>query len=470
MSKAPTVRHDYLPAQRTAAKWPVLARRATTLLLLTAGTLAVAQVARRLWAHPRPATALARPAPGSGFQVVALPLPANTAAPTAGTNGTGPAATDRAPARTPLHRHELRVRAGDSLARIFSRLHLPPATLHHIMQLGRPVRALRALHPGDRLRFETDDQGRLVRLTHMPDRFHRLVVTWDEGGFQARNQVRTADRTLHLASATIDQSLFLAGHRAGLSDRLIMELAGIFGWDIDFALDIRRGDRFAVLYEDLHLDGERIGSGHIVAAEFTNQGHTYRAIRYTDPSGRTDYYSPEGRSLRRAFLRTPVAFTRISSRFSLGRWHPILHRMRAHKGVDYAAPIGTPVKATGDGKVIWRGRKGGYGNTLILRHGSRYTTVYAHLSRFARGIHTGSHVRQGQVIAYVGMTGLATGPHLHYEFRIDGVHHNPLTVKLPQARPLPRRYRADFRRHARALLAKLDLMRRSPTRLAATEE
>ena len=205
-----------------------------------------------------------------------------------------------------------------------------------------------------------------------------------------------------------------------------MELAGIFGWDIYFALNIRRGDHFTVVYDQLYLDGKKIGNGDILAAEFVNQGQVYRAVRYEKPNGTADYYTPDGNSMRKEFLRTPVAFTRISSRFSLGRYHPILNRIRAHKGVDYAAPTGTPIKATGDGRVAFRGRKGGYGNVVILDHGRGYSTLYGHMSRFARGERVGTRVHQGQVIGYVGSTGMATGPHLHFEVRADGVTTDPV--------------------------------------------
>jgi murein DD-endopeptidase MepM/ murein hydrolase activator NlpD len=240
---------------------------------------------------------------------------------------------------------------------------------------------------------------------------------------------------------------------------MTMELAGIFGWDIDFALDIRKGDQFTVLYEELYLDGERIGNGDILAAEFINQGRRYQAVRYTDAGGKTDFYSLDGKSMRKAFLRTPVEFSRISSGFSLGRKHPILNKIRAHKGVDYAAATGTPIKATSNGKIVHRGKKGGYGNTIIIQHGTKYSTLYAHMSKFRGGLKTGSHVKQGQVIGYIGSSGLATGPHLHYEFRVDGVHRDPLKVKLPGSEPLDSKYLADFSRKAESLLAQLDLVR-----------
>jgi murein DD-endopeptidase MepM/ murein hydrolase activator NlpD len=242
---------------------------------------------------------------------------------------------------------------------------------------------------------------------------------------------------------------------------MIMELAAIFGWDIDFALDIRRGDHFTVVYQEYYLEGKKVRDGDILAAEFTNQGKSYRAIRYVDADGNAGFYTPEGLSLRKAFLRTPVKFSRISSRFTLHRKHPILNRIRAHKGVDYAAPRGTPIRATGDGKVVFRGRKGGYGRTIVIQHGSKYSTLYGHMSRYNGKVKLGRRVRQGQVIGYVGSSGLATGPHLHYEFRIDGVHRNPLTVKLPVAEPIAKRYRDDFQKLATPLIAQLELLTRS---------
>ncbi|HKJ77578.1 MAG TPA: peptidoglycan DD-metalloendopeptidase family protein, partial [Gammaproteobacteria bacterium] len=273
-------------------------------------------------------------------------------------------------------------------------------------------------------------------------------------------------RTAH-ATGTIETSLFEAGREAGLSDRTIMELAYIFGWDVDFALDIRAGDRFTILYEEQFLDGEKLRNGPILAAEFINRGRVVRAVRFTDPSGHTDYYSPEGRSMRKAFLRSPVDFRRISSRFQRERFHPVLGKKRPHRGVDYAANVGTPIKASGDGKIVFRGWKGGYGRAVILRHGGRYTTLYGHMSRFRGGLRTGSRVKQGQVIGYVGASGLATGPHLHYEFRVNGVHRDPLKVELPKAEPIRKAYRDDFRQASKPLLAQLEVLQR--TRVALEE-
>jgi murein DD-endopeptidase MepM/ murein hydrolase activator NlpD len=221
-------------------------------------------------------------------------------------------------------------------------------------------------------------------------------------------------------------------------------------------LDIQPGDSFTVTYEEMSQDGKYIKDGPVSAALFVNQGREYRAIRYVDPSGVARYYSPDGLSMQRAFLRTPVEFTRISSRFNPRRRHPVLNTLRAHKGVDYAAPIGTPVRAAGDGRVVFAGQKGGYGNVLEIAHTRGVVTVYGHLSRFGKGVRTGSRVAQGSVVAYVGRSGLATGPHLHYEYRVNGVHKNPQTVSLPSAAPIDPAWRADFEARAALALAGLE--------------
>jgi murein DD-endopeptidase MepM/ murein hydrolase activator NlpD len=354
---------------------------------------------------------------------------------------------------------EVSVKSGDSIAGIFSRLGISAQELHALLEQGGATHNLKKIYPGQTLRVVAGEDSKLVKLSYPIDQLSTLEVTRTEAGFDVSTLTRTPDFQTRNASGVIDSSLFLAGNKAGLSDSLTMELAGIFAWDIDFVLDIRKGDRFTVLYEQMSLDGETIGNGTILAAEFNNRGKRYQAIRYTDAGGKTDYYSLDGKSMRKAFLRTPVEFSRISSGFSLGRKHPILNKIRAHKGVDYAASRGTPVKATGDGKIVLRGKKGGYGNTVILQHGSKYSTLYAHLSKYKGGLKNGSRVRQGDVIGYVGSSGLATGPHLHYEFRVNGVHRDPLRVKLPGADPLNKKYRDDFHTKAEALLAQLDLVR-----------
>ena len=361
---------------------------------------------------------------------------------------------------------QVTVRSGDSLARIFAKQGLQPQDLHTIITLGGEAKELARIHPGDTLEFCRNSEGELLELIYSKDELHGLRFQRSGNGFVIKAIDRQPEQRIASANAVIDSSLFLAAQKAQLSDNVTMKLAGIFGWDIDFALDIRKGDSFSVLYEELFLDGQKIDDGKILAAEFVNNGKVYRAVRYQDAKGRTDYYSPSGRSMRKTFFRTPVAFSRISSGFSLGRKHPVLNRIRAHKGVDYAAPQGTPVKATANGKIIYRGRKGGYGKVVIIQHGSSYSTLYAHLSRFVRGQANGSRVRQGQVIGYVGKTGLATGPHLHYEFRVNGTHRNPLTVKLPTAAPLDEEFMADFEEHSQSLLAQLEQIRADATQVA----
>jgi len=276
-----------------------------------------------------------------------------------------------------------------------------------------------------------------------------------DGKFYKETILRKPEINVAYGEGVIDSSLFLAGQKAGLSQSQIMELANIFGWDIDFILDIRSGDRFNFTYEELYLDGEKYKNGRILAANFINRDRELSAVLYRQKNGVSNYFTPEGKSMRKAFIRTPVDFARISSHFNLRRKHPVLHKIRAHKGTDYAAARGTPIKATGDGKVIHIGRKGGYGKAIILQHGQKFTTLYAHMSKYAKGIRTGKRVKQGQVIGYIGSTGLASGPHLHYEFRVNGVHKNSLKVKLPHATPVPKGERARFEQQTRNYLAQL---------------
>ena len=389
----------------------------------------------------------------------ANPAPDASATPSVASGTTAPVDTE-APA-TPAPAHRVTVNSGDSLYLIFKRLGLPQRDLA-LMTGSKPLKKkLARIAPGQEIEFYVDTQSRLTRLVHQLDRLRSLHVSRDGDAFTFEEVVEPPEVAVAAAAGVIDSSLFVAGQRAGLSDNVIMQMAEIFGWDVDFALDIRPGDRFVLIYEKQFKDGEEIGEGPIIAAEFTNRGRRIRAVRYVDPTGHAGYFSEDGRSMRKAFLRTPVDFTRISSRFSSSRRHPVLHKVRAHRGVDYAAPRGTIVKASGDGKVVFAGRKGGYGRTVILRHGSTYTTLYAHLSRFPKGIRPGKRVEQGQTIGYVGSTGLSTGPHLHYEFRVRGTHRDPLKVELPQAEPLAQEYMADFREKAKPLLARLDLVGRT---------
>ncbi len=323
----------------------------------------------------------------------------------------------------------------DTLGSIFKRMALDPADLAAIRQLPGIRQSLDYLKPGDAIQV-TQSEGSVKELTRKVSETKTLHVVRDEAGFAAKvteNPVQTHIRT---ASATIDSSLFQAAESAQISDLVALKLANMFAWDIDFVLDIREGDRFTAVYEQIYQDGKYLRDGDVLAAEFVNGGKVYRAVRFIDETGAIGYYSPEGKPMRKAFLRAPVEFTRVSSVFNPHRLHPILNLIRGHMGTDYAAPIGTPVHAAGDGRVAFEGVRGGYGNAILLSHSNEIQTLYGHMSRFARDIHLGSHVQQGQIIGYVGMTGLATGPHLHYEYLMNGVHKDPQTVKLPGAEPL----------------------------------
>lgn len=350
------------------------------------------------------------------------------------------------------------VRKGQTLSDIFDKEGFGNSDALAIVALGGDAANLKTLRAGEKLSFRKTDDDKLDELNYEFDETHTLQVRRTDKGFEALTIEAEIERRQASISGVINSSLFAAAQQAGLSNRLVMELADIFGYDIDFALDLRDGDRFSVVYDQLYKNGERLRDGDIAAAEFVNQGHVYRAMRYQDADGNATYYTPNGDSLRKAFIRTPVDFARISSGFSLGRLHPILNIIRAHKGVDYAAATGTPVHATGDGKVEFVGTKSGFGKVVVLQHGKQYETVYGHLSRFRSGLRSGAKVRQGQIIGYVGMTGLATAPHLHYEFRINGVHKNPVTVALPRANPLPRSVVAQWRTNNEQVLAKLDAL------------
>ena len=357
------------------------------------------------------------------------------------------------------NRTTVAVKKGDTLSSIFNRLDIYPE-LPRILKLGKDVRRLKTIYPGQKLHFTLSGK-KIDHLEFELNQTTSLNLYRDGNSFAVEELNQKPERILKVASGSISSSLFLAGRKSGMSDLLIMDLARIYDWDIDFALDIRRGDTFTVLYEKLYLDDEEVGDGNIVAAEFVNNGNTYRAYRYTDQNNNTEYYSPDGKSLRKSFLRTPVNLAYVSSHFNPRRLHPILNIFRAHKGVDYAAATGTPIMATGAGRVIYRGTKGQYGKTIVLRHGNMYTTLYAHMSRYARGTSVGSLVKQGQTIGYVGRTGLATGPHLHYEFRVNGVHRNPLKIKLPSTKPLPNSELVRFRATIQPLVAQLDLFRQN---------
>ena len=357
---------------------------------------------------------------------------------------------------------------GDTLSTVFAKVGLSPATMHAVLSSSQEAKQFSRLRIGQTLEFKLTEQGDLASLRSKLNSLETLALEKRADGYAfKKEQIKPEVGTVY-ARGEIDSSLFLAARRAGLSHNLTMDLANVFGYDIDFALDIRKGDSFEVLYEEKTVDGERVGTGNILAARFTNRGKTYSAVRYTNKDGATSYYNADGTSMRKAFIRTPVDFARISSRFSNGRKHPILNKIRAHKGVDYAAPRGTPIKSAGDGKVLLAGRKGGYGNTVIIQHGQRYRTLYAHMQGFAKGVRNGSSVKQGQIIGYIGTTGLSTGPHLHYEFQVDGVHVDPLGLKLPMADPIAKNEKQRFMQLSQPLMARMD--EEKATMLALNQE
>ncbi|HSX89377.1 MAG TPA: peptidoglycan DD-metalloendopeptidase family protein [Pseudomonas sp.] len=345
---------------------------------------------------------------------------------------------------------------GDTLSTVFDRVGLSATTLHEVLKSSKDAKQFSRLKVGQTLAFQLDQEGQLESLRTKLSDLESISLTKNDNGYAFKRELVKPDVKNAYIRGVINSSLFLSAKRAGLSHGLTMDLANIFGYDIDFALDIREGDEFELIYEEKMVNGKRVGTGDILSARFTNRGKTFTAVRYTNKQGNTSYYSADGNSMRKAFIRTPVDFARISSRFSMGRRHPVLNKIRAHKGVDYAAPRGTPIKAAGDGKVTLAGRHGGYGNAVIIQHGQRYRTLYAHMNGFAKGIRSGSSVKQGQIIGYIGTTGLSTGPHLHYEFQVNGVHVDPLSLKLPMADPIARNEKARFMQLSTPLMARMD--------------
>jgi len=345
------------------------------------------------------------------------------------------------------------VRRGDTMELIFRRLGLSPRLLHDIVNLDANGKTLVDLRPGDEIAFDLAEDGAFRALKTEFDDERWLFIEQDEVGLASRLETRALESRIVEVEAEIDSSLFNAGKQAGLSDNMILRLAGIFGWDIDFALDIRRGDRFALVFEEVWRDGEFLRQGDILAARFINQGDSFEAVRFDAGDG-PDFYDPEGRPMRKAFLRAPINFSRVSSNFNPRRLHPVTRRVRPHNGTDYAAPTGTPVWAAGDGTVIEAGYSAANGNYIFLKHGNHIVTRYLHLSK--KLVKRGDRVRQGQTIGRVGSTGLATGPHLHYEFLVHDRHRDPRRVDLPEATPLPGAVLPEFQAATAELFTRLD--------------
>jgi murein DD-endopeptidase MepM/ murein hydrolase activator NlpD len=365
---------------------------------------------------------------------------------------------------------QVTVREGDTLAKIFKRLNLPSTTLLAVNHASPNNQLLFNIKAGDKFEVEFDANRQLSRLV-IPKNLTESVafLLQKNASYRTETIKKPVQSVQHLAEGVIENSFYIAAQKTGLTDELIMKLVEVFTWDIDFSQDIHRGDHFEVLYEQKKIGNQTLNA-QILAARFTTQGRQTTAIAFTDHNGETRFYNPQGMGIKKPFKRNPVDFARISSHFNSQRYHPILHTMRAHKGVDYAAKTGTPVKAAGDGKVIFAGRKGGYGNTVVIQHGQNITTLYGHLHKFAAKLKVGDRVKQDQVIGQVGSSGLATGPHLHYEFMVNGVNKNPMTVALTVSEPIQVQHQLKFRKQAREFLAALDHGKPSLTTVATLEK
>ncbi|MGF1875371.1 peptidoglycan DD-metalloendopeptidase family protein [Photobacterium frigidiphilum] len=360
-----------------------------------------------------------------------------------------PAQEDDRPNIPALTWKKHQVASGESLAVVFNKIGLSSSTLHRLINADEGTKELTALRPGDTFQFGIDDKNELIQLIQPKSPTEKLIITRAGDTFKSNVEKKKVDTQLNFAQATITSSFWNAADRAGLTANQIMEIAGIFGWDIDFALDIREGDTFSVLFEERFVEGEQIGRGNILAATFSNLGQTFTAIRSEDGK----YYDQNGSAMRKAFLRSPINFRYVSSNFNPKRLHPVTGRVRAHRGTDYVAPVGTPIWAAGDGIVMKSAYNKFNGNYVFIRHSSTYITKYLHMTK--RSVKTGQRVKQGQTVGTLGSTGRVTGAHLHYEFLVNGTHKNPRTVKLPQANSLKGKEKSAFKKHANDRLSQL---------------
>ena len=352
-----------------------------------------------------------------------------------------------------------RVQRGDTVDELLRRLSIEDAAASAYLRKSADAESFRKLPVGTEVQAETTATGGLIALRYLGDNSAQILIDKQDSAFHTKTLPAQLENRLFVRTGDIKTNLYAATDEAGMPEAAANQLNELFSGDIDFHHDLRKGDKFTVVYEMTYSNGALLHTGRIQAAEFINQGHTYRAVYFQKDAQHGDYYTPEGKSMHKAFLRSPVEFSRISSGFTTARFHPILKKWRAHKGVDFAAPMGTRVKVTADGIVSLVGKQNSYGNVIMVNHQGRYTTVYGHLSRFAKGLHQGQRVAQGDVIGYVGMTGWATGPHLHYEFKVNGQQHDPLRVALPDAKPLDSAYLAAFQPVANDFVARLNLLR-----------
>lgn len=352
-----------------------------------------------------------------------------------------------------------RIQRKDTVASLLTRLKINNQDKTNFLRDARNIKTMRRLVPGKTIHAQTTTAGELLTLSYLPSGGEQLLMKKTDGIFKVAKLPVKRETHIQMKSGVIKSSLFAATDGAKVPDSVAIQIAEIFASDIDFHRDLRKEDRFKVVYESHYSSGEPTGTGRVLAVEFVNKGKPYQAVYFEANDKERGYYTPDGKNLRRAFLRSPLKFSRISSRFSRSRYHPVLKKRRAHKGVDYAAPRGTPVRATANGTVAVSTRQRGYGKFIVLKHRGRYSTAYAHLSAFAKGLRKGKRVNQGDIIGYVGSTGLATGPHLHYEFRINGVQRNPLRVVMPAAIPLSAKNIPAFKENARPLMARLNMLR-----------
>jgi murein DD-endopeptidase MepM/ murein hydrolase activator NlpD len=428
-----------MPSPTQVARWP-REHWALSGLLVCAGALVITII---------PAFASALRAPDTNLTHTTLDLALPPMAQTAAATGSA--------------WQTVEIRNGDTLGTVFEQLGLPSSVMQRVLEQPGARGPLSRLRAGATLDFRLNEQGELSGLRFDRDEASKVEFALADGKITQSVIERPLERRVMVASGEITSSLYAAGAKAGLSNAVINTMANAFSYDIDFTQDLRDGDRFQVVYEEVWRDGERLRSGDVVAASFVNRGKEYTALRY-ERNGKTEYFDLSGRPLKKSFMRMPIEFARISSRFNPRRRHPVLGTIRAHRGVDYAAATGTPIMAAGDARVSFVGWQNGYGRTVVLDHGRGYSTLYGHMSRFGK-YKTGQRVSQGTVIGYVGMTGLASGPHLHYEFRVNGVHRDPLTVTMPKPEPLTGPQLAQFR--AATAPAMAQLKRVEGVRLAA---
>jgi len=388
--------------------------------------------------------------------VIDIPLPSRDAgslpAPTEESGGGQISSTETPEGRDWV---SVAVKPGQTLDAIFREQGLSIALLQEIVALNKDTKRLTRIRPGDVFDFRVDVNDELLQMRYALDEARYLLVRQEGGGLNTEIQQREIFSEVAEAEGEIQSSLFLAGKQAGLSDAMVMKLANIFGWDIDFILDIRKGDRFMLVYEKLYRDGEFLRDGNILAATFINQGERFQAI-YFEEGDVAAYFAPDGRNMRKAFLRAPLNFSYISSGFNPRRMHPVLKRIRPHNGIDYYAPRGTPVYSAGAGTVTRSAYSNANGHHVFVKHANSIETKYLHFTN--RAVKKGQKVKQGQTIGYVGSTGLATGPHLHYEFVVNGVHRNPRTVPLPKVEPLKGQLLASFQQQSAPMLTQLSRM------------